>query len=402
MQILSASWVVPVDAPPIAGGRVAVAEGRVQWVGRAGEAGAPEGPVTDLGDGVLMPGLVNAHCHLELSHLAGQVDTSRGFVHWVEEVVEKRKGVDEKDVRAGARRGISQLESTGTVAVGDVSNTLKHVDLLENSALQAIIFHELLSWDPAKAILLLTAADQVEKLSNRWLPGQKKLKTDVRIAAHAPHSVSPKLMSGIVSRGGPFSIHLAESPQESEFLMQGEGEWAAFLARRGAGSVTFDPPRLSPVRYLDSVGALRSGMVAVHCVHCDADDRALLAERGAHAVICPRSNAALGVGTADVPALLAAGVKLALGTDSLAGVETLDLLADAAAIQRTFPSLAPEAIVRMATRGGAEALGLDDLGTIEPGRQAALAFAPGEAGLRDPLAFLTSGQAQARRVAEAG
>src|SRR5215211_6510950 len=130
MQILSASWVVPVAAPPLAGGRVAVSDGRIQWIGRAGDAGAPEGTAVDLGDGVLMPGLVNAHCHLELSHLAGQVDASRGFVHWVEDVVEKRKGVSEKDLRAGARRGLSQLESTGTVAVGDVSNALKHLDLL--------------------------------------------------------------------------------------------------------------------------------------------------------------------------------------------------------------------------------------------------------------------------------
>ena len=391
MQILSASWVVPVAAPPLAGGRVAVNDGRVQWVGRAGAAGQPEGEVVDLGDGVLLPGLVNAHCHLELSHLAGAVDTSRGFVSWVEEVVEKRLVTDEKDVRAGARRGISQLESTGTVGVGDVSNALKHLDLLEESSLRAVVFHELLSWDPGKSMLLLAASDKIAQLSK----GQR-MRTQVRVAAHAPHSVSPPLMKGIIERGGPFAIHLAESPVETEFLNTGGGEWAAFLGRRGAGRVKFTPPGLSPTRYLDSVGALRSGMVAAHCVHCDAADRALLAERGVFAVMCPRSNAALGVGTADVPALMEAGVKLALGTDSLAGVETLDLLAEAAALQRAFPSLDPAAIVRMATLGGAEALGFKDLGTIAPGKRAALAFAPGGSDITDPLAFLTSGHAQAR------
>jgi cytosine/adenosine deaminase-related metal-dependent hydrolase len=213
--------------------------------------------------------------------------------------------------------------------------------------------------------------------------------------------VSPKLMRGIVERGGPFAIHLAESPAESEFLMTGHGEWGAFLSRRGAGKVAFTPPGLSPVRYLDSVGALRSGLVAAHCVHCDAADRALLAERGVHAVICPRSNAALQVGTADVPALLGAGVKLALGTDSLACVETLDLLAEAAALQRTFPALDPAEIVRMATLGGAEALGLAELGAIERGRRSDLAFASSAEAVREPLAFLTSGEAQARRVTEA-
>jgi cytosine/adenosine deaminase-related metal-dependent hydrolase len=392
MQILTASWVVPVAAPPLAGGRVAVNDGRVQWVGRAGDRGEPEGEVVDLGDGVLMPGLVNAHCHLELSHLAGQVDTSRGFVSWVEEVVEKRLVTDEKDVRAGARRGISQLESTGTVAVGDVSNALKHLDLLEQSSLRAVVFHELLSWDPGKAILLLAASDQIAKLGK----GQR-MRTQVKVAAHAPHSVSPPLMKGILERGGPFAIHLAESPVETEFLATGAGEWAEFLARRGAGRVKFTPPGTSPVRYLESLGALRSGLVAAHCVHCDADDRALLAERGVFAVMCPRSNAALGVGTADVPGLVEAGVKLALGTDSLAGVETLDLLAEAAALQRACPSLDPAAIVRMATLGGAEALGFGrELGTITAGKRAGLAFAPGGSDITDPMAFLTSGQAQAR------
>lgn len=395
MRILSASWVVPVASPPLPGGRVALDGGRIAWVGRAGDAGAPAGDVTDLGDGVLMPGLVNAHCHLELSHLAGKVPADGGFVRWVERLVDTRLGAREKDVRAGVRRGISQLESTGTVAVGDVSNTLGHLDLLEASSLQAVVFHELLSWDPEKAPRLLAAADEVGKLS-----ADRRLKTFLRIAAHAPHSVSPALMSGIVARGGPHAIHLAESPQESGFLMAGNGEWGDFLARRVGSEVAFAPPRLSPVRYLDSIGALRKGLVAAHCVHCDAGDRALLAERGVYAVTCPRSNAALGNGTADVPALLEAGVKVAMGTDSLACVETLDLLAEAAALQRAFPGLHPAAIVRMATLGGAEALGLSDLGAIERGKKAKLAFVASGSAIREPLAFLTSGEAQARPVAE--
>jgi cytosine/adenosine deaminase-related metal-dependent hydrolase len=162
--------------------------------------------------------------------------------------------------------------------------------------------------------------------------------------------------------------------------------------------VAFTPPRRSPVRYLDEAGALRPGLVAAHCVHADAADRALLARRGVHAVICPRSNAALGSGTADVPALLQAGVKLALGTDSLASVASRDLLDDAALRQRTFPALDPVAIVHMATRGGAEALGFEALGALAPGKEALMAWAAAGSGLRDPLAFLTSGEARARPV----
>lgn len=396
MRIFAASWVVPVASPPRAGGRVAVDAGRIAWVGRAGEAGEPDGTLVDLGQGVLMPGLVNAHCHLELSHLAGHIDTGGGFVPWVEQLVKRRAEADEKDVRAGVRRGVSQLESSGTVAVGDVSNALAHLDLLEASALTAVVFYELLGWDPARAPALLEAADEVVTLAQ-----SRRLRTRLRVGAHAPHSCSPALLRGLVERGGPAAIHLAESASETRFLADGGGDWPAFLRRRGAGDVAFTPPGTSPVRYLDATGALRPELVAAHCVHVDDADRALLAARGVHVVVCPRSNAALGGGAADVPALLGAGARMALGTDSLASVPTLDLLAEAAVLQRTFPELEPAAIVRMATAGGAEALGLADLGTLAPGRRAAMAFAPSPREIQDPLRFLTSGEAQAHTVTEA-
>ena len=390
MRIFTGSWVVPVSSPPLARGRVAVEGGRIAWVGRAGEAGEPDGPVTDLGDGVLLPGLVNAHCHLELSHLAGKVDRAHGFARWVDSLLKARAAADEKEVRDALRRGLSQLEGTGTVALGDVSNAVAHLDLLEASTLDAVVFYELLGWDPARAPLLLEAADRVSGLARA-----QTLRTRVKPAAHAPHTVSPALLAGLVHRGGPAAIHLAESPTETRFLAGGDAEWSAFLKSRGT-DVAFTPPGQSPVRYLEAAGALRPGLVAAHCIHADAGDRALLATHGVHAVICPRSNAALGSGTADVPALLADGVRLALGTDSLASVETLDLLADAAFLQRTFPDLPPAAIVRMATLGGAEALGFEDLGALAPGRRARMAWAPAPAALADPLAFLTSGEAQAR------
>ena len=145
------------------------------------------------------------------------------------------------------------------------------------------------------------------------------------------------------------------------------------------------------MRYADRLGALHPRLVAAHGVQLDAVDREILARRGVHVVLCPRSNRHLGVGAADVPALLASGVRLALGTDSLASAETLDVLDDAVLLHRQFPALDPGAIVRMATLGGAEALGLDDLGAIAPGKRAALAFAPASGVDADPHELLLSG-----------
>ena len=161
--------------------------------------------------------------------------------------------------------------------------------------------------------------------------------------------------------------------------------------------MAFAPPGLSPVRYADRLGALHEHLVAAHGVQVDAADREILARRGVHVVLCPRSNRNLAVGTADVPALLAAGVRLALGTDSLASAETLDVLDDAVLLHRQFPDLEPAAIVRMATLGGAEALGLGDLGAIAPGKRAALAFAA-DGSTADPHEILLSGEARLRPV----
>ncbi len=397
MEILTTSWVLPIASEPLRAGRVAVEGGRIVWVGRAGEADEPRAPVRDLGPGVLLPGLVNAHCHLELSHLAGRVPFDRGFVAWVEALVAERQSADAEDVRAAALRAIHLLEERGTAAVGDVSNTLAHLDALSGSRLDAAVFVELLAWDPSRAEAILAWAEERRRsLAPLLRPGLA-----VRLAAHAPHSVSSALLRLLVERRGPAAIHLAESPEESRFLLDGGGEWPPFLRRRGLGHVVFDPPGVSPVEYLERMGALHPRLVAAHGVQVDASDRRRLARHGVHVVVCPRSNRNLGVGRADVPALLAAGIRLALGTDSLASSQTLDVLDDAVELHRQFPALDPATVVRMATLGGATALGLGHLGALEPGKRAALAFAAAEAEPEDPHAHLLSGEARLVRVGAA-
>jgi len=393
MEVLTASWVVPVTRPPIPDGRVAVDEGVVTWVGRQGDPGEPAAPLRDLGPGVLLPGLVNAHCHLELSHLAGRVPFAGGFVPWVEALVAARGGDGDEVVRARAAEAIRGLEGNGTVAVGDVSNSLVHLDLLGRSRLSAVVFLELLAWDPARAQATLDWADAC--LADRRVSPNVQL----RLAAHAPYSVSPELFAGLRARGGPWSLHLAESEDESLFLTAGQGAWPGFLERRGLGHVPFDPPGLSPVAYTDRLGVLHPGLVAAHGVRVDAADAALLARHGVHVALCPRSNRNLGVGVAPLPTLLEAGVRLCLGTDSLASAESLDLLEDAALLHRQFPAVAPATIVSMATRGGAEALGLAELGAIEPGRRAALAFSRASRRPEEPHRHLLSGKARLERVA---
>ena len=394
MELLTASWVLPITVLSIRDGRVAVDDERVAWVGGAGDPAAPGGPLRDLGPGVLLPGLVNAHCHLELSHLAGRVPAGTGFVRWIEGVVASRGRSSDEEVRSAARCAIEFMEKRGTAAIGDVSNALVHLDLLADSRLAAVVFLELIGWAPGKAgSTLRWAEERLASVTPALRPG-----LEVRLAAHAPHSCSPALLRALVERDGPAAIHLAESPDEAAFLRDGSGGWPTFLDGRGLGDVAFSPPGASPVRYADELGVLHPRLVAAHGVQVDAADRELLARRGVHVVLCPRSNRNLGVGSADVPALQASGVRLALGTDSLASVETLDVLEDGVLLHRSFPGIEAAAIVRMATLGGAEALGFDDLGAIAPGRRAALAFAPAGSPPGDPHEFLLSGEARLRPV----
>lgn len=391
---LAADWVITADGA-LANAWVSVRDGTIAWIGPAGDRDAPAGEVVELGHGVLLPGLVNAHCHLELTNLAGRVDASRGFVGWVEELIDVRRRCTDAEVDAGIVRGIEDAVASGTVAIADVSNTLRSIRPLAASTLRAVVLYELLGWDPAASAKIVADAERRVGEAGGRRPAPH---VEVRLAAHAPHSVSAELMRAIVDAGGPLAIHLAESREETAFLAGGTGEWGAFLGRRGLGHVASAGSHRSPVAYLDGLGALRRGTVCAHCVHVDVEDCRLLAARGAAVVLCPRSNRALGVGRAPVQDLLAAGVTCALGTDSLASAPSLDILQDAAALHRDWPALPAARIIRMATIDGARALGLDGIGEIAVGRSAALAFAPGPAALDDPHAFLVSGEAAAGQV----
>jgi len=394
-EILTASWVVPVAGPPLRRGRVAVDGGRILWVGAADDPAAPSGALRDLGAGVLMPGLVNAHAHLELSHLAGRVDGSHGLVPWVRELVALRGEDSDATVLPAAAAAIEAMAGLGTAAVGDVSNGLAHIELLAASSLRAVVLFELIGWDPAKAQATLAFAEQ--RLASLPL-GFAERGVTLRLAAHAPYSVSAPLLSALAERDDYGGLHLAESPDETRFLADGSGEWPAFLEERGVGGAAWSPPAATPVAYAARLGALRAGAVAAHCVQVDERDCARLAASGVAVALCPRSNRMLGVGLPPLPRLLAAGVRLCLGTDSLASTPNLDLLADAALLHEAYPEVPAGRLVEMATAGGAAALGLADLGTLEPGKTAALAFVPVDGEPDDPLEFLVSGRGRPTRV----
>jgi cytosine/adenosine deaminase-related metal-dependent hydrolase len=347
----------------------------------------------DLGNTAILPGLVNAHTHLELSYLHRQVPGGESFVSWIRTVMAARRDRPDPnaaDILDAIDDGIGQAIRCGTVAVGDISNTLTTCAPLAASALDGVVFCEIIGFNPQDPIAL------VERAREAIRDAIARTGCRASLAAHAPYSVAPAVLRAIaaaVDRDGlACSVHVAESRHEVEFLHAGGGPWRALLEDVGAWNPAWVPPGVSPVRYLDDEGFLSSRTLAVHGVQMSADDLACLAVRGATLVTCPRSNVYTGAGTPPVEQFYASGVSVAVGTDSLASTPDLSIFAELATMRSLARDVPASMLLDSATRQGARALGLDaDYGTIAPGKRARLIGVTLPPGVDDVEEYLVSG-----------
>jgi cytosine/adenosine deaminase-related metal-dependent hydrolase len=358
-----AAWVLPIAGPPIPGGVVLVDRDVIASVGDH-----DGGAVEDLGNVAILPGLVNAHTHLELSWMRGQVARGTSMPAWAASLMAVRRTVSHEPPEPIAA-AIVEARASGTCLVGDVANTFASYDPLLESELSAALFRELLGFSaPDPEAVIAVVSDQIAALTPiAWLRPS--------IVPHAPYSVSPALLQAIArrSKGRPLSIHLGESAQEIEFLRDGTGEWRALLEALGAWNPSWTPPACGPVEYLDRLGMVDAHLVAVHGVQFRDDDLSRLQSAGATVVACPRSNRWTGAGEPPIERFYASGVRVAVGTDSLASVDDLNLFAELAEIRRLAPGVPAARILESATLSGAQALGFaSELGTIEPGKRAQL------------------------------
>jgi cytosine/adenosine deaminase-related metal-dependent hydrolase len=385
-----AAWVLPIAAPPIRDGWVAVDRGRIVSVG--GPGGEPENarPAGGPYDVAILPGLVNAHTHLELSWLAGRVPPAASMGRWIRALMALRREAppSEEVQRQAAARAVSDARARGTVAVGDIGNSLLAAGVLADAGMPAVLFHELIGFGPGDA------RARAEEGANRVMQAVR-LAVKSGLAPHAPYSVSPDLFRAIAdeaaARGLPSSVHLAESREEVEFLMTGRGEIAETLKQLGAWNDAWSPPGLDPAEYLDRMGVLRPGLLVVHATQLSASALARLADRGCVLVSCPRSNRWVGAGDPPLDAFYASGAVVTFGTDSLASAPDLDMFAELAAA-RAGSSVPARKLLESATINGARALGFgEELGSIEPGKRADLLAVRVPAGIDDVEEYLVSG-----------
>jgi aminodeoxyfutalosine deaminase len=396
--LLHADHVLLGDAPPLADGAVVIdADGVVVDVGAATDL-LPRhaGLAVERIRGVVFPGLVNAHTHIELSSMRGKVPGGHGFVAWVDRLITTRSEVMPEEDTDGIARGIDELASSATVAVGDVTNSLAAVRALAQRGIGGCVFHEVFGLDRAMVLRRIEGLRaEAEERVPTW-PG-----TDL-VYAPAPHTLytlhpdaARALLESASQRGLRTTLHLAEHAGERRAVEHGDGPVPDWLERRLKQRP--EPPRRPLFDLAADVGALRPNVVLVHLADARPDELERVAASGAPVVFCPRSNLYIEGRLPPLLAARSAGIEPALGTDSLASNTSLDVLAEARALADRFPNVPTWELVKMATWNGARALGREDLGRIARGARPGIFCVDGEVS-GDAASFLLANLRAPRRA----
>ncbi len=399
-----ARWIVPVDQPPIEGGVVTVAGGRIVAVGKNEAGVAPR----DLGEVALLPGFVNAHTHLEFSLLEKPLgQAGMAFPDWIGRVVQHRREQNkalfvetdgfQRFRRRAATTGLAELRSGAVAAVGDVETPGWPRECFPAAGLSATIFLELLGLEPDKQDGLLSMAHSfvldLQDATGGLRPG---------LSPHAPYTASPRLVESVCQLSAqerfPVAMHLAESREELELLATHQGRMADVLQSLGAWHPEAIPLGLRPRDYLQWLATAHRSLV-IHGNYLASDEIEYL---GGHyermsVVYCPRTHAYFGHEPYPLEAMLAAGVRVAVGTDSRASSSDLRLFEDLREVARRHPTVSPEVILRMGTLAGAEALGIaHEYGSITAGKRARLAVVTLPPNASDALAAILSAECGVR------
>jgi cytosine/adenosine deaminase-related metal-dependent hydrolase len=362
-MILRARVILPVTAPPIEDGAILITGNKIRNLApfRDLRPHARE-KILDLGDVILLPGLVNAHCHLDYTDMAGELPPPRVFTDWIGSITAAKTAWSYSDYARSWLRGAHQLLKTGVTTVADIEAMPDLLPEVWNATpLRIFSFFEMTGIlsrrRPAEII-----ADAVEKIDSLRHPRNRAM-----LSPHAPYSTLPELLRRTATaarkRKWRVSTHIAESEQEFEMFQNGGGKMHDWLARNGRDNS--DCRRGSPVAHFARNKLLGENVLAVHVNYLARGDATLLAKNQTHVVHCPRSHDYFKHAKFERERLANAGVNLCLGTDSLATTRKtgkqkpeLDLFAEMRLLAERDPTVSPVEILHMATVNGARALGL--------------------------------------------
>jgi len=370
MKIISSAWVVPVNEPVIHDGSVVIAEGRIVETGKRREIlGRYPGIDETRYPAVLIPGLINAHMHLELSHLSDIPEPlpHQTFTDWIADLLARRMadtaGSEERTASFSAL--LNDQYASGVVLAADTGN--EFLSELDNPATEG--------WPQIVRMVEYLGPDRQGDLAARQKIGE--LEDRIAVTGHAPYSTGPELLQYIKDRCRRlqqiFSIHTAESEAELQFLGSSTGIFRDFLEKRNRWDDTFASAAMGfsgTIEYYDVLGILDEKTLLIHCIHVSENELRLAASRGAHICLCPGSNRFLKVGKAPVAKMIKVGLLPALGTDSRASNRVIDLWREMQILAADNHELEHEEIFAMATLGGAHALhAARDFGSLAAGKK---------------------------------
>jgi cytosine/adenosine deaminase-related metal-dependent hydrolase len=361
---------------------VRITDNRIGWVGRWADVPAGErADVQDLGEVALLPGLVNAHCHLDYTSMAGEIAPTPNFVDWLKLITTSKSGWTFSDFANSWLAGAKMLVRSGVTTVGDVEMAPELLpDVWSATPLRVLSFLEMTGVRSRRppAEILREAVDKIQSLPHG--------RSHAGLSPHAPYSTTPELLrlaaEAARDRKLRTTVHVAESDPEFEMFTQGHGKMFEWIARSGRDMS--DCGFGSPVRHLENQGALGPELLAIHVNHLSPGDARLLGRRKVSVAHCPRSHAYFKRRPFPFEELTAAGVNICLGTDSLASIHQtrkrraeLSIFDEMSAFASAQPKTAPAKILRLATVNGARALGMaGQVGEIKPGSFADLIVVP--------------------------
>jgi len=373
MTVYEADWVCPISRAPIHDGAIAVEGGRIIHVGTASEVDGTHR--VQFAGCAIIPGFVNAHTHLELTILRGLLENIP-FLQWVQRLTHiKYQILTPDDLKLSAQLGAIEMLRAGVTTVAEVMDVGTGWAAMREFGLQGIAYQEV--FGPADSVVADSMKGLVDKV-NRYRTAESAV-LKIGVSPHAPYSVSRSLYESVRDYARKeclrMTAHVAESRDETGFVRDGAGPFAAAHAKRG---IEVTARRCTPVAYLDSLGILGPDMLLVHCVEASERDLDRIRDTGTFVVHCPKSNAKLANGTARIHDMLEQGVRVSLGTDSVASNNVIDMFEEMRAAifqQRThtgrIDSMTASEAFKMATIEGAHCLGLEDqLGSLDPGKRA--------------------------------
>ena len=372
--IFRASYVLPIDYPLISDGAVKIKDGRIVEISHFSDISrTKKDRLISLPGCLIMPGLINAHTHLELSCLKGITEERYSFTKWVREVIDAKKKLSESDYEKSIESGILESIKGGITTFGDITGTGLSPMVMKRLGVRGVAFHEIIGFnekDASRAFFELCMRIAVSKTlllrNNRLI--------DIGVSPHSPYSVSPylfKLSSGLAKKLKLLvSIHLAETEEEVRFLKKGNGLFKALLSELNSFDKKWKAPGCSPLKYLHNMNVFTPKTSIVHFNFFDNEDLKIAKKLRIKVIFCPKSNNEwFERKSSPIMACLQNSIPVSIGTDSLASNNCYNMFEEMRMLKTLNPSICSEKILQIATLGGAFCLGIKNkTGSLFPGK----------------------------------